>query len=351
MLAGFAISVLVLLASPASSVSVQDLTAFFESTEGLSMSWYDASRLASKEQQYLTHCGVTIVQLQALRNQLYTVMDLSPTATRQQLLPLAYQHASPTDLAAFYQTLSSISGLGIPKQLSQTMAISLAWRHADPYILGPLYQELSSAYAIALPLSQAQDKAISFTFAGVDAATLRREYLDSRHKYGATAALDWAVQQAAIANLGGLEQRYAKNGQLYTARGFQDYYKTDWLKEWNNAPVEKRTAPDGIDYRPGEYKFFFGSKWSTYWAKSKTVAQRRISKDGQTYTLSEFVEYYKDSWQIQWFEAYEVLNLCAGLNQESCSKYATCQWFWKADWTTSCVPRPLQETKNQEVHV
>jgi hypothetical protein len=346
MLSRATVLLVALLVTPAVGVQFQGLADFFKSsTDGLSMSTSDAEALAKKELGYLTQTGVNVSTLKTLRKIMYSPsgMDMSLSDVRLNLLPLAYQHPDANDLPALYSALYSSSKVDLAKKDAQMNALSMAEKHAEPCLLGPLYQVLYSTSGVDLPKSQAQQQAIDLTLAGADTGTLKSEYLASRSKYGSAAALQWAIQEAVKFNLGGLDERYAQEDlKAYTAKGFQDYYKTSWLTAWVNAPKQKRTAPDGRDYFASEFKVFFGDSWASYWTKAPIATQRRIAGDGQTYTMQEFKQYYADKWVSEWFKAYEVLDLCAGLNHASCDADNKCQWQWTGDWTTSCVPKPLR---------
>merc|ERR1712151_1118072 len=177
--------------------------------------------------------------------------------------------------------------------------------------------------------------------AGVDASTLNSVYQSSKRAgMSRDAALGAALAAATAADLYGLPGRYAKDCKLYVAKDFQSYYGSHWFDEWQAAPQEKRTAVDGKDYRASEFAQYFGRSWQSKWAASPVAVLRRIASDGYTYTLPEFFAHYGDAWQKQWASAYEVLDQCAGLDQQDCTRQYACQWSWSGDWTTSCVVRP-----------
>lgn len=329
-------------ALPAACIQLQDLQAFLRSPTGLAMAPIDAANLASKEVNSLTICGITVPILQALKDAMYSpsMLNLGMVEVRQNLLPLAYQHASPAKLNSLYQTLYSVRGLGMPLTDAQTNALDLAMRHAEPDLLGPLFKVLYMTVGLArIP---AQQMALNLTAAGADAAALSTSYLDAMKRMSKDAALNAAVAAAVVANLYGLPGRYARDGKLYVAKEFQTFYGAQWLAEWQAGPQEKRTADDGKDYRAAEYFEHYGSTWNAKWATSPIAVLRRVSPDGKVYTMEDFQKYYTNSWQAQWFKAYEVLDLCAGLLRPECDAQSTkCQWLSTGDQTTSCVVRPL----------
>lgn len=327
----------------ASAVQVPDLQNFFSSSTGLAMSTADALALANKEVSYLTACGITVPMLQALKDAMYSVgtLNLGMADVRANLLPLAYQHANPNELTTLFQTLYGVSTLNLPRAQAQQLALDLAKKHVKPSILGPLYNVLYSISAVNLPRAQAQAWAVNLTAAGADADKLKSSYLDNVKRMAKDASLKVAIADAVDADLQGLATRYARDGKAYVAKEFQQYYADQWLVEWQAAPQQKRTAPDGIDYRASEYEDFFGAGWAPRWTSAPVAVLRKISGDGKTYTLDEFVKFYGNTWQAEWATAYEVLDLCAGLTQASCAAQPRCQWKAAADWTTSCVPKPL----------
>lgn len=341
---GAALALWAAFATGVSCVQVPELTDFFRSANGLSLLSTDAAKLANSEASYLTECGVTVPALQALRDAMYTpsMLNLDLKTVRARLLPLAYQHTPPAVLNAFFQDLRSVSGLGMLTSEAQMGAITLATQHAQPWEPKALYQVLSGI--VGLPRTQAQQTALTYAAAGADPSTLNIVFQSSKRAgMGRDAALDKALSAAVVAELYGLPGRYANDGALYTAAEFQRYYGTQWFREWQAAPEEKRTAEDGKDYRASEFALYFGSSWNTKWATSPVANLRRIASDGYTYTLQQFQQHYKDTWQAEWATSYEVLDVCAGLSQQDCGAQRTCQWYWSGDPTTSCVVRPRSE--------
>jgi len=206
-----------------------------------------------------------------------------------------------------------------------------------------LFQVLYSVSAVNLPRSQAAQVAVDLAAAGASAEKLKASFLEAKSRMSKDVALKAAIRDAVDANLYGLEARYAKDGKPYVAREFQIYYGEQWLAEWMAAPQEKRTAQDGKDYLAAEFLTYYGTSWNTKWAASAIAEQRRIANDGKTYTMDEFMKHYSDSWQSEWAQAYEVLDICAGLNHATCdAQPSKCQWSWTGDWTTSCVVKPLE---------
>lgn len=334
------------------AVQQEDLVKFFTASSGLSMSSSDASKLAAQERASLTACGITVPYLQKLRDTMYKVsgMDFPIRTIQEKIFTAAYQHADPTDLDALYGALYSTSKVDLSKQAAQDAALRLAMLHAEPYLVGPIYEVLYSTSKVDLPKAKAQSKTVDLVLAGADAGTLDGTYTKNKGQ-GTDTALAIATRAAVEANLDGLDERYAKNGESYTAKGFADYYKDTWFTEWASAPKQKRTATDGIDYLASEFKAFFGASWADKWNAAPVATLSRIAPDGKTYTLAEFKDYYKDTWQDVWFKSYEILDLCAGLNQASCKGVAKCQWKFNGDWTTSCVPAPLSGITSSELVV
>lgn len=337
---------LVLLSAAPRATAVQEpaLTEWFQSMQGLSMSRSDAAALASKEAKTLSACGVTVPMLQALKDTMssFSAMHMSMSEVRDNLLPLAYQHASPEHLAALYNTLSGFSDLGLPATEARAGTMKLASKHAEPYLLGPLFKTLSSWSSIGVPRSQAQQMAMDLTLAGADAEKLLESFNAAKSRMSRDAALEVAVSDAVDANLAGLVQRYAKDGKAYTAKEFQIHYGNKWQTEWQAAPQQKRTANDGKDYLASDFLEFFSTYWTSKWSAAPVAELRRIAKDGKTYTMGEFFQHYGDNWQEEWFKSYEMLDVCAGLNHAACDAQAVkCQWKWTGDWTDSCIVKPL----------
>lgn len=269
-------------------------------------------------------------------------LNMGIAEIRQNLLPLAYQHASPAKLITLYQTLYSVRAVDLPKHDAVTAAMGLAMKRAAPSLLGPLFSSLYSISGINLPKKQAQQMSIDLTAAGADAEKLQASFKAAKSKMSKEAALQLAVADSVDANLAGLATRYAKDGKAYTAKEFQSYYGQQWFSEWQAAPQQKRTARDGKDYLASEFLEHFGASWSAKWNAAPVATLRRIAADGKTYTMDEFQKYYGDNWQSEWSRSSEVLDVCAGLDRSSCdAQAAKCQWSWTGDWTDSCVVKPL----------
>jgi len=328
------------------AVKPEDLVGFFTAPSGLSMSGSAAVKLAAQEKASLTKCGITVLYLQKLRDTMHKVsgMNFPISSIRRNLLPTAYQHPDPIDLDTLFFELYSM--MIVPKPIAQIQALSMAMAHAEPYLLPLLYQVLHALSDVSLRKSEAQMMAVNLTLAGADASVLQNAYMNFK-VLGVDKGLRMAVLAAVEANLDGIDERYAPNAQPYTAKGFADYYGDSWLGEWLNAPKQKRTAPDGIDYLASEFKVHFGTSWSAEWRAAPVANLRRIAPDGKTYTMIEFHQSYGNAWQSWWFKSSEVLDLCAGLNEESCKGTGKCQWKGADDWTTSCVPRPLREPASE----
>merc|ERR1740129_382854 len=270
-----------------------------------------------------------------------TGLDYPIELVRYVLLGVAYQHPDPKDMDALYRALRMPSRLALPKETAKRQALIMAMAHADPSLLPPLYRVLRSGFKVALPKSQAQAMAMTLTLAGASAGALESTFMNNR-ALGRDKALPMAVRAAVEANLDGIDERYAPDGRPYTATQFADFFGDSWLAEWSNGPRQKRTAPDGIDYRASEFKAHFGDSWSGKWSAAPEANLSRIAPDGKIHTMAEFQTLYSNTWQNVWARSYEVLDLCAGLNPLICKNRTKCQWKLTLDWTTSCVPKPLQ---------
>ena len=121
-----------------------------------------------------------------------------------------------------------------------------------------------------------------------------------------TQRLDQATDSAIRANLNGEARRYAKDGTIYNAKEFQDYYHADYRKEWANGVLEMKIAPDGKAYTASHFRIYFGGAWEEKWHSAAPATQQRLAEDGKVYSLSEFVDFYKDDWQAKWKAAPEL---------------------------------------------
>lgn len=119
--------------------------------------------------------------------------------------------------------------------------------------------------------------------------------------------VDVCMEEAVKAYLTGVPQRYAGDGQLYTASDFIGYYKQNWMSFWNEGPDEKKLARDKHAYTAAEFLDFYGrTKWASMWQTAQNATQRRIASDGNIYTIDQFHSYYTSEWQKKWNEAGEV---------------------------------------------
>lgn len=300
------------------AVTPQEYATWFASSNGLQMTSTAAQALAQSQAKTLNACGVTIDNLQDLRdvmaNQGSNGLGLHILNVQKDILILAEQHIQPAKLNQLYQILIGgwwklPGGLTLPVEVAQPRAIEMARKHAEPENLKDIYAVLFGySGGILLPQNQAQQLAMEAAVAGADAPTFQSIYA-AQIKAGATQddALK-AAENASIANyLRSLVQRYAKDGKLYTVQDFQKYYSDQWLSEWTAAPMEKRVHRDGKAYRATEYAEYFGANWITEWAKDKEATQVRIDpNDGNQYTMVEFEQYYKNNWQTQWAAAAEI---------------------------------------------
>lgn len=276
----------------------------------------DAQALAQKEAYNLGEGGVTIANLQALKDAMYNSgasgLGLQIVDVRKNIILLAEQHIEPAKLNQMYQLLIGgwwklPGGLTLPVSVAQPRAVEMARKHAEPQDLRDIYAVLFGyAGGILLPQTQAQQVALETATAGADAPTFQATYA-AQTKKGATqdAALKTAKEESIKANLHSLVRRYAKDTNLYTAEEFQKYYGDQWLNEWMVAPFEKRVHREGC-YRASEYFEYFGADWFKSWANDSVATQVRIASDGYKYTIAQFYGYYKNDWQTQWAAAAEV---------------------------------------------
>lgn len=281
------------------AVTPEELESFFYSSSGLDMSRSEAHVLAMQEADALTKCGVTVSDMKALASVLYStsLIDMSKTELRQQLLPLAKQHIDPEQLKNMWQALYSTSSVDLTKSEAKSRALELTKYRAEPDQVKALFDVLYNA--INLPKTQAQTETLTLAAAGCDSKALQASYKASRD-------LDTAKASALRANLNGESKRFAKDGKAYTIAEFQQYYGKNYLLDWLAAPADKRVANDYKAYTASEFRIFFESSWESKFLAGVPATQKRIAEDGKIYDIEEFVQYYKDEWQKKWAAAPEV---------------------------------------------
>ncbi|CAK0842744.1 unnamed protein product [Prorocentrum cordatum] len=299
-----AVLLLALASWPVASIQPKDLATWLSSEDGLGLSTSAASALAGQEYRALTLCGVTLQDLQALRDTLKTKLDLGVSATVQKsLFVLAEQHATADKLYSMYYYLSSSytlhGGLGLDKDRAQSMAISMTLARAEPDQLYALYQVMYGYKGLGLDQKTAQGYAIQAAVAGADAPTFKETYLKNKD-------LQKAMLMGVSANLQGLVKRYAKNGQPYTVDEFQQYYPSDWLQEWVDGPLEKKVSTDKKAYTASSFSRHFGTNWAAKYRTSDEATQVRLARDGKPYTIPQFQSYYGNSWQTEFNAAPEL---------------------------------------------
>merc|ERR1712032_856539 len=288
----------------------KDLANWLSSEDGLSLSSYAASALANQEYHALTLCGVTLKDLQALKDTMKTKMDLGISATVQNnLFVLAEQHVAADKLYNMFYYLSSSytlhGGLGLDKAQAQAMALSMTLARAEPDQLYDLYQVMFGYKGLGFDQKTAQTQAIQLALAGADAPTFKENYMKNKD-------LQKATLMSVSANLQGLVKRYAKNGQPYTVEEFQKYYPSDWIQEWLNGPLEKKVSTDKKAYTASSFSRHFGTNWAAKYRNSEEATQVRLAKDGKSYTIPQFLTYYGNTWQTEFIAAPELACLeCA----------------------------------------
>jgi len=302
--ARLSVLLLVLASWPVASVQPKDLADWLSSEDGLSLSSSAASALANQEYRALTLSGVSLQDLQILKDTMKTKLELGASATVQNsLFVLAEQHVAADKLYNMYYYLSSSytlhGGLGLDKARAQAMAISMTMARAEPDQLYALYQVMYGYKGLGLDQKTAQGYAIQAAVAGADAPTFKENYLKNKD-------LQKAMLMGVSANLQGLVRRYAKNGQPYTVEEFQQYYPSDWLQEWVDGPLEKKVSTDKKAYTTSSFSRHFGTNWAAKYRTSDEATQVRLAKDGKSYTIAQFQSYYGNSWQTEFNAAPEL---------------------------------------------
>lgn len=289
---------------PVASIQPNDLAAWLSSENGLGLSSSAASALAGRECRALTLSGVTLQDLQALKDTMKTRLDLGTSVTLQNsLFVLAEQHVAADKLYNMYYYLSSSytlhGGLGLDRARAQAMAISMTMARAEPDQLYALYQVMYGYKGLGLDQKTAQGYAIQAAVAGADAQTFKENYLKNKD-------LQKAMLMGVSANLQGLVKRYAKNAQPYTVEEFQQYYPSDWLQEWVDGPLEKKVSADKKAYTASSFSRHYGTNWAAKYRTSDEATQVRLAKDGKSYTIAQFQSYYGNSWQTEFNAAPEL---------------------------------------------
>eukprot|EP00439_Symbiodinium_sp_Y106_P054348 s1062_g7.t1 len=70
-----------------------------------------------------------------------------------------------------------------------------------------------------------------------------------------------------------------QDGKAYNADGFQQYYGANYLKEWGDAPTDKRIAPDSKAYSASQFRMYFQGSWESKWEAAPVATQIRLAKD------------------------------------------------------------------------
>ncbi|CAK9007044.1 Intraflagellar transport protein 122 homolog [Durusdinium trenchii] len=279
------------------AIDQNELAQWAASSTGLNLMTSEAQQVAAKQAPVLTQCGVSVQNLKDLKDTMYQTssLDLPMGRVRELIFDLAKQHVDPQALSSMFKTLWSNSGVDLMKSDAQSRSIELVKAYAEPIQVLELYKNLWSSQGVNLMKSEAQAKSLELGKLGCDPVGLLNSF---RAAQGSTQQrLDQASDSAIRANLNGEARRYAKDGSIYNAKEFQDYYHADYKKEWANGVLEKKIAPDGKAYTASEFRIYFASSWEQQWHAATTATQQRLAEDGKVYSLSDFVQYYKDEWQ------------------------------------------------------
>jgi hypothetical protein len=268
------------------------------------MSSSDAAKLAIQEAPKLTQCGITVSQLQALRDVMYSTsqLDLSITSIRTNLLPVAYQQVKPEDLTEMYKTLYATDSVDMQKSDAQSRSIELAKKQVDAATLKSLFAALYATSGVDLPKKDAQVQALTLSLSGANSTQLKTAYQGFRHMGKSVQdALQAAIPESILAGFHGLARRHALDVTPYTAAEFQQYYGSSWASKWESSPQEERVANDYHAYDVADFGKYYKDSW--YWTQAKTATQRRLADDGKPYTMKEFYDYYGGDWQKSWMAA------------------------------------------------
>jgi len=295
----------------------------------------DADKMAAANVKKVNAARLSEKHLTDLFWAMYFNTLLSRDEVRAQFFSVAEDGVDPEVLKAFRKSL--YYDCDMDKKQAGTAALELAGIPIDPAPVKDMWQALYYSANLAKP--EAQRWVVDLLAAGIEPKALSDAWTVQK---GSTSnkgeALKKSVYTAATTSAGGLLARYAKDGHLYSALQFQQYYGDAWLVEWLESPQEKRVANDGKEYSAQEFQKFYGSNAASYWNQASEAPQRRMAEDGQTYTIQEFIAYYKGDWQTKFDKASVVADVCAGLNHEGCDGLPqNCQWKWTGDWTDSCV--------------
>ena len=292
--------------SGVAAISENELAQWATQATGLNLSPSEAQQVASKEATVLTQCAVSVKDLQDLKDSLYQTssLDFGMDYVKANIFTMAKQHVDPEALKEMFKVLYSTSGVDLPKSDAQSRSVELVKAYAEPNQLLELFRNLYSMQGVDLAKVEAQGKSLELGKMGCDAAGLLNSF---RAAQGSKSdRLDQATDSSLRANLNGEARRYAKDGNIYNAKEFQDYYKGTYKQEWANGVLEKKMAPDGKAYTASQFRMYFASSWENQWHAATAATQQRMAEDGKVYTVSEFVDYYKDEWQTKWKNAPEL---------------------------------------------
>lgn len=313
------------------------------SSKGLDQSRDVATKWANQEYSRLSMGRSSLQELQELKDTLYSssYCDFKKVALVDAITPLAENRVSAKDLQTIWSAVYSTSGADMQKQLAQETAVLLAQRRVAVQDLKALWSTLYSISGMNLNKNEAQHWLTQLALAGSDPVKLADSFKTYYRTMSKDKAAQAAIEDSIIQSLGGLPQRFAKDGVAYTAKDFQGHYREAWVSEWNQAPEQLRVAQDGGLYSAAEFKAYYGDSWASRWGSSPVAAEKRLAADNKGYTVQEFVAHYRDTWQTEWFKAAKIADDCAFLNHDACDAAgAKCTWKWTGDWTDSCVLKP-----------
>jgi len=295
----------------------------------------EADKLAAANVKKVNAARLSEKHLTDLFWAMYFNTLLSRDEVRAQFFAVAEDGVEPEVLKAFRQSLYYDCDMNAKQAM--WAAYELAGIPVDPAPVKEMWDFLYNSAELSKP--EAHRWVVDLLAAGIEPKALSEAWTVQK---GSTSnkgeALKKSVFTAASTSAGGLLARYAKDGHLYSALQFQQYYSDAWLVEWLESPQEKRVANDGKEYSAQEFQKYYGGNAASYWNQASEAPQRRMAEDGQTYTIQEFIAYYKGDWQTKFDKASVVADVCAGLNHEGCDGLPqNCQWKWTGDWTDSCV--------------
>eukprot|EP00913_Durusdinium_trenchii_P019097 g17947.t1 len=174
------------------------------------------------------------------------------------IFDLAEQHVDVNELKEMWKVLFSVSGVDLTKKDAQTRTIELVKAYAESNQVLELFKNLYSMSGVNLMKSEAQAKSLELGKLGCDPVALLNSFKAAQGS--TTQRLDQATDSAIRANLNGEARRYAKDGTIYNAKEFQDYYHADYKKEWANGVLEMKIAPDGKAYTASHFRIYFGRR-------------------------------------------------------------------------------------------